>query len=78
MKYNNELPNSFQISIYTTSLALRGIPDISFVKPTTTAMKSVPAKHQISASNSCFLQLLSYSPPATAAFEKQKPKQTDP
>ena len=51
------------MSIYTTFSTLKGILDNSPLKPTATSIKSTPAKHQISASNSCFftaqqLQLL--------------------
>jgi hypothetical protein len=56
----------------------KGITDISLIKPTATAIKSAPAKHQIFASNSCFLQLLFHSPLATADFQKLQPKQIDP
>ena len=80
---NNELNKSktmvsLQISIYITSSALKGIPDISPRKPTATAANSTPAKHQISASSSCFSQLLFHSSTATAASQKLQPKQTDP
>ena len=68
----------YLIHIYTTISAFKGIPDISSVKPTTAAIKSTFAKHQISGSNSCFPQLLSNSPPATTASQQQKLKQTDP
>jgi hypothetical protein len=54
--------------MYTTSSAFRGISDISSFKSATAAIKSISAKHQISASSSCFPQQLSNSSPATAAF----------
>jgi hypothetical protein len=73
-----ELANSARISIYTTSLAFRDIPDISSFKSGTTVIKSSSAKHQISASSSYFLQLLSNSSPAIAASQQQQPKQTHP
>jgi hypothetical protein len=41
-------------------------------------MKSVPGKHQISAFNSSFSQLLFHSSTATAVSQKLQPKQTDP
>jgi hypothetical protein len=71
------LANSFLISIYTATSAFRGISDISSLKPAA-AIDSTAAKHQILASSSCFPQLLFHSPPATAAFQQQQPKQTDP
>jgi hypothetical protein len=72
------LANSFLISIYTATSAFRGISDISSLKPAAAAIDSTADKHQILASSSCFPQLLSHSPPATAAFQQQQPKQTDP
>jgi hypothetical protein len=73
-----ELANLARISIYTTSSAFRGIPDISSFKSGTAVIKSSSAKHQISASSGYFLQLLSNSSPATAASQQQQPKQTHP
>jgi hypothetical protein len=59
-------------------LITQGIPDISLLKSTTSSTKSCHIKHQISAFNSCFPQLLFHSPPATAASQQLQPKQTDP
>jgi hypothetical protein len=78
LQQGSKSANSFLISIYTTTSAFMGISDISSFKPATATINSAPAKHQISAFSSCFPQLLSHSPPATAASQQQQPKQTDP